>query len=168
MNKMHTAIAVAIVAIASACQTDDELAPDLDEAYFRCRVEPVLDERCSMLECHGDDVRPFRIYTRNRLRLDADPVQLNLPITDDELAVNYDNALAFTAGAPEDAFLVRKPLDEAAGGYFHQGRELYGDGDVFASTEDPGYQILLAWIEGETEDPACTYVGQTDGAGDGQ
>jgi hypothetical protein len=173
MKQVHTIgatwtrqLAVVLAVMSSACQTAEVVEADLDEPYFRCRVQPVLDERCSMLECHGDVQRPLRVYTRNRLRLDAEPVQLNLPLSGDELRLNFDGAASFAGDERpvQESFLLRKPLDEAAGGYYHEGRELYLRGDVFASEEDSDYQTLLQWVLGETEDPACTYLGQTDGA----
>lgn len=145
-----------------ACADNPAVEPSLDQAYFRCEVQPVLDERCATLVCHGDALRPLRIYSRNRLRLDADPVQLNLPMSDEELDINYAAAAAFVTDPVEDCFLLRKPLDEASGGYYHEGRELYDEGDVFADEDDLGYQALLAWVQGEAEDPACRYVGQQE------
>lgn len=44
--------------------------------------------------------------------------------------------------------LLLKPLDSRSGGYIHDGASIYGEGDVFVSTDDPGYKILEAWIGG--------------------
>ena len=150
---------VAALVLSSACQTAPEVEPDLDADYFRCRVQPVLETRCSMLECHGTEERPLRIFARNRLRLDADPVQLNLPMTQTELDANFDSAFTFTSEPPADSFLAAKPLDEKAGGYYHDGRELYLMDDVFVDTEDEDYKTLIAWMEGDKEDPMCSYAG---------
>ena len=146
--------------VAAGCQDNPVDESELDEAYYRCRVQPVFDARCSMLECHGTEERPLRVFSRNRLRLDADPVQLNLPMSDEELVLNRESAVGFVDGEdPHRSMLSRKPLDEDAGGYYHEGRELYLAGDVFADEDDDDYQTLLAWVSGESEDPACSYAG---------
>jgi hypothetical protein len=147
----------------SSCSDDPVVEPDLDRAYFRCRIQPLLDTHCSMLACHGDEQRPFRVFARNRLRLDADPVALNLPLIPEELNANYESTASFTHGPPHESLLAGKPLDEAAGGYVHDGRELYGRSDVFASRDDDDYRRLIEWMEGEAEDPACSYAGERPG-----
>ncbi|MCA9688013.1 MAG: hypothetical protein R3A51_22685 [Nannocystaceae bacterium] len=157
---MGTRRALVVALALVACAENPPVESTLDEPYFRCQVQPVLEARCAMLACHGDEVRPLRIYARNRLRLDAEDTQLNLPMSDEELALNYANAAAFVDDDPDTSFLLRKPLDEAAGGYYHAGRELFDMGDVFTDTEDVGYQVLRAWAEGEVADPACVYAGQ--------
>lgn len=144
------------------CQSNPIVAVDLDEHFFRCRVQPVLERSCATLECHGSEQRPLRVFARNRLRLDADPVQLNLPMRDDELQANFDSAASFAGTPASDSFLVRKPLDEDAGGYLHRGRELHRSGDVFGETDNDDYQTLLAWVVGDTENPTCAYAGQEE------
>lgn len=43
--------------------------PALDMEYFKCNVEPIFDNKCSMLGCHGTETdRALRIYSRGRLR----------------------------------------------------------------------------------------------------
>jgi len=44
--------------------------PALDENFYRCNVEPIMDLKCSMLGCHGKEQgRALRIYARGRLRV---------------------------------------------------------------------------------------------------
>jgi hypothetical protein len=44
--------------------------PALDENFYRCNVEPIMDLKCAMLGCHGKEQgRPLRIYARGRLRV---------------------------------------------------------------------------------------------------
>lgn len=147
----------------SACSGDlvkSDPLPELDAAYFRCRVQPVLAKDCGQLACHGDARRYLKVYSRNRLRDGGTEAERNAAFRDAERAANFANARAFTdVRSPAKSLLLLKPLDEAAGGYFHRGAEIFGGGDVFASTEDPDYQVLLQWIDGATEDPACVEPG---------
>ena len=51
--------------------------PALDENYYRCNVEPILDKGCALLGCHGVEPdlangkagRALRTYHRGRLRI---------------------------------------------------------------------------------------------------
>ena len=43
--------------------------PALDLDFFKCKVEPILDLKCSQLACHGSETaRALRVYARGRLR----------------------------------------------------------------------------------------------------
>jgi hypothetical protein len=43
--------------------------PALDQNYFKCNVEPILDAKCSMMGCHGTETgRALRVYSRGKLR----------------------------------------------------------------------------------------------------
>ncbi len=79
------------------------------------------------------------------------------PLTEEERQANQDDASAFAnADDPGRSLLLLKPLDTRGGGYIHDGASIYGEGDVFASTDDPGYKILEAWIDGAaTAKPNC-------------
>lgn len=150
--------------LAACVDNPPQALPALDVAFHRCRVQPVVDARCSMLACHGDVRRPFHTFTRNRMRLVGSNEQRNLALSPEELQLNLDSALGFVSPeAPDESWLLLKPLDADAGGYFHQGKELYAAGDVFLDAEDPDYVTLREWIAGGTEDPACVYPG-TEGA----
>lgn len=155
---MRWILALAALGLGSvACieQSPQDL-PALDEPYFRCRVQPILDAKCSMLACHGDARRPFHTFARNRLRLDGTNVQRNLPLSTVEASINFDNTRGWVeTSSPAASFLVLKPLDVDAGGYFHRGDDLFGGGDVFLERADPDFRTLLLWVEGATEDPAC-------------
>lgn len=163
---MRPRILASLALALCACQVDPRVHAELDRDYFRCRVQPILDGSCAMLECHGDEERPLRVFSRNRLRLDLAATKsstgLGLPLSEPELDANYESAASFAVSPPEDSLLVRKPLDESAGGYLHDGRELYDEGDVFADAEDPDYLVLLAWLDGDEESPSCVYAGQED------
>jgi hypothetical protein len=131
-------------------------ATTLDRDYFRCNVQPVLAARCSFPACHGDAQRPLALYAVGRMRYAVGWDRPTAPLTDAELADNFGIASGFTTTtATGQAWLLAKPLATAAGGYFHRGAELYNEGDVFASTDDPGYQLLAKWIGGETASTSC-------------
>jgi hypothetical protein len=145
------------------CQAglDDGLAPaQLDEPFFRCRVQPVLTQSCAAFACHGDGRRFFRVFARNRLRLGGTEADRNAFLNEGERGYNYASASALVVpGRPDESLLLRKPLDEGAGGYFHQGAHIFGGGDVFLDREDGDYQVIAQWIEGATEDPSCIEPG---------
>ena len=43
--------------------------PALDLNFYKCQVEPIFDQKCSQLACHGTETdRALRIYARGRLR----------------------------------------------------------------------------------------------------
>jgi hypothetical protein len=132
-----------------------ESQPPLDEAFFRCEVQPVLAARCAFFACHGSATRPFRIYARNRLRFDVPAEQRETPLRPAEERFNYESARAFAGDARRPSLLLLKPLDEDDGGYIHVGATLYGRGDVFRTAGDVGYQKLADWIGGATAAVDC-------------
>ena len=139
------------------CQALDQPRPlpVLDDAYFRCRVQPILARSCAAFACHGDGLRYFRVFARNRLRRSGTEAERNAALTDPERAANFESARAMIDGD----FLLRKPLAAEAGGYFHRGAEIFGQGNVFAGANDPDYRTLAAWVGGAREDPACIEPG---------
>jgi hypothetical protein len=153
------ALAVALAGCQPLADPPRPLAP-LDQAYFDCRVQPVLGTSCAAFACHGDGRRFFRVFARNRLRWGGDEAARNARLTDGERAANFDAARSFVdAGAPGASLLLLKPLEAGAGGYYHRGAEIYGGGNVFRDQTDPDWKTLAAWIGGATEDPGCTEPG---------
>ena len=158
-------VIVGVMLGVSACRDFDgpiEL-PDLDANEFRCNVEPILQARCAYPLCHGDSRRPFRIYARNRHRLqvpgpsaipEGGPplIDRNFPLTAEETQANFDVARGF-ARDTDQALLVLKPLDVSADGSFHRARDLFGGVDVFANRDDYGYGVFLAWVRDEAHPP---------------
>lgn len=149
--------------LVAGCQSGIDEArplPALDEAYFRCRVQPVLAKNCAAFACHGDTKRYFRVFARNRLRAVDTEAERNALFRDSERSFNLDAARAFVdPDAPEESLLLTKPLDQSIGGYYHGATALYPRGDVFTSKDDPDYQTLLSWVQGAKEDPACVEPG---------
>lgn len=150
-------LALAVV-MGTGCVLESPPAPEsLDEAFFRCEVEPVLAGSCAFHACHGAPERPFRLYAPNRLRLDVPEESRAIALTDAERDHNRRAALRFAQPAPgyEEPLLVVKPLDQALGGAFHRGALDYGGGDVFTEPDDAGLEAIRAWLRGATEDTSC-------------
>ncbi|MFO0614843.1 MAG: hypothetical protein U0414_19805 [Polyangiaceae bacterium] len=158
---------IAALAGALGCEpglSDPREKPALDLAFFRCHVQPVLVARCGSLLCHGNQERFFRLFGRNRFRplLGADENRKrNTPLSDKEVQFNFDSALGYVdASAPDESYLLKKPLDQRAYGLYHGGATEYGQGDVFRGTGDPGYETIREWIGGAVEaDQACAEPG---------
>ena len=58
--------------------------PEVDEAYFRCAVEPVLVRECSSPACHGYSERRFRVLAPGRMRLAAEYSDARQQITEED------------------------------------------------------------------------------------
>lgn len=164
-----TALA-ALAGLGAACQPDfnvPQSPASLDEPYFRCRVQPVLTKTCAMFACHGADGssgtnrRYFQIYARNRLRYPGTAEAMRgAALTAQERTANFvaSRALVDPSNLAESV-LLQKPLDQQAGGWFHRGADLYGQGDVFLASDDPDYRVLWAWASGAKDDPQCIEPG---------
>jgi hypothetical protein len=157
MSRARSAAALGLaLALASAgCQrglTDAAPLPALDEAYFRCHVQPILTKNCATYACHGSPDRAFRLYARNRLRFGiADISQINAQLSDEERALNFEAARAFVDfGALDQSSFLKKPLEGDAGGYYHGATKL-GTSNVFSSVDDADYQVLAGWVNGAVE-----------------
>jgi len=145
--------------VAAGCVDNPIWLPDLDPAFHRCEVQPVFDNSCSTLACHGDGRRPFHVFTRNRLRLEGEITDLNQPLTQAEIDANFDNARGFASDRAQESWLLKKPLEPSAGGWFHIGKERFEGEDVWTTTDDPNYQVVLRWLAGEVGDPTCVAKG---------
>jgi hypothetical protein len=153
-------------------QSAQPLEP-LDEATFRCTVEPILIRDCSYPACHGNAQFPFRIYSVGKLRdpnaVDSSKLtQRTSPLTagaacgqsTDERHANYLAALAFTHGGvpPLSNLLLRKPLPATAGGFEHVG------GAIFDGDQDPRAAAIFAWLSGQTSASCGSPCGVDAGA----
>jgi hypothetical protein len=148
--------ALALGATLLSCQpgvTDEAPASTLDEAYFRCHVQPVLTKSCAMFACHGATERPFRVFARNRLRYGiAGESKRNSPLNEKERHLNYESAVGFVDPAsPDLSPIARKPLDANFAGFYHGATKL-GTSNVFTSITDPDFETLWKWAHGEKEE----------------
>jgi hypothetical protein len=102
----------------------------LDEAVFTDSVAPVFTARgCDTIECHGGGIRGTFALS---------------PAGDKDPAFDFEQAGWQVDGDdPAASPLLRKPLAITAGGDAHAGE---AEGGIFASTDDPDYQVILAWI----------------------
>lgn len=101
-----------------------------DAARFAADVAPVFSARgCDTIECHGGGIRGTFALS---------------PVGDKDLEFDFAQAVWQADGdEPASSPLLRKPLAVSAGGAPHAGD---ADGGIFASTADPDYQAILAWI----------------------
>ncbi len=120
-----------------------EAMPPADAERFRLEVQPILADRCANPGCHGNDVRPFRVYAPLRHRMNPADLYLNTPLSPAELESNFADACAFMIGmdGPRDSALLLKPLPAAAGGLSH------GGGVIFEDDMEPEFQILSSWVK---------------------
>jgi hypothetical protein len=145
------------------CISDQDVAPTRNACpsttNFRL-VSQVYERRCGTLDCHGQSVRPFRIYGRDGLRK-PDKGQGGgyvsggmLPTTDAEVDANYHSACGLepermanvvAGNQPVDSLtLVRKPrLTEA-----HKGGMVLPEGSA-------GDKCVTSWIRGNVNTDAC-------------
>jgi hypothetical protein len=114
-------------------------------AQFADQAYPVLLRDCGFPGCHGAMDRFFRVFGPGRTRLSAtaDPSD---PASAEEIQHSYDRARSMIdPGKPAYSLLLRKPLASDAGGAGHKGDDALGR-NVYASTQDPNYQTLRAWV----------------------
>lgn len=151
------------VLLLAGCQSglaDAQDLPAVDEAFFRCNVQPIVTKSCSMFLCHGDTKRYYTVFARNRLRFGVD--ERNAEMIEPEWRYAYDATRAhIDREEPDESLLLKKPLDESAGGYFHGGATEFGQGDVYLSEDEQDYQTLSAWVNGATASADCASSGGT-------
>ena len=146
--------------------------PPLDLNYFKCNIEPILDRKCSMLGCHGQESgRQLRVYSRARLRIpggtivSVDPAcpgnasadacvgsttcSCKAPHSPKEWQRNYDSARGFKLD-PQGKAIPTGMADASdllaqpiVGGKAHTGVHLFRPGD-------PEETSLKAWLDGAT------------------
>ncbi|MFT3764370.1 MAG: hypothetical protein QM820_02435 [Minicystis sp.] len=147
--------------------------PALDVNYFECKIEPILDRKCSMLACHGTETgRALRVYARARLReatavitaaqcpgsmtgtqcTGSDSCPCNGNHSQKEWQRNFDAARGFALDDNGNALpdqsqsdLIRQPV---VGGKSHAGIHLF-------KMSDPEYATLLNWLSGTATLASC-------------
>ena len=146
---MLRALSLVALALVSCGDVVNDPAIDpvtkLDEAVFKCSVEPILARQCSYNACHGNPGSALRVYTPGKLR--ATPAatidDAIAPLTAAEEHANFTSASGFSLGtAAEDNYLLRKPLPAATGGFEHKG------GAIYTGPSDAQYQAIGAWLIG--------------------
>lgn len=107
---------------------DPGLADRFPAAFdrFRNEVQPVLHDTCSGSRCHGSGIADF---------------YLSCGDNDAEVRWNFWVAVQHVTVPASTSEILRRPLSTFRGGVFHEG------GNVFASAEDPTYQIIRGWAD---------------------
>ncbi len=154
--------------------------PALDENYYRCNVEPILDAGCAQLGCHGvepdlamgDPGRGLRVYHRGRLRVSGEIIEgeagcLDQPDKNSEdcigstecacwtkphLPIEWQRNFDAARGFGLDA--NGQPLADAASSELLT-QPLKGGGLPHAGIKawqasDADYQTIKNWLEGAT------------------
>ena len=147
----------------------DAMLPALDLNYYKCKVEPILDQKCSMMGCHGSNTRGLRTFSRGRLRNPGDMLLVTGcsnpgSYVDAKTCIGSIECACFTA--PHSANEWRKNYDSARGfalditgqpngdqenseliqqpkegtGKAHAGYKLFKD-------TDPEHATLKAWLD---------------------
>lgn len=154
--------------------------PALDLNFYKCQVEPILDNKCSQLGCHGTETdRALRLYARGRLRNAAETfvetgclqagtkvpaaqcigsiecICWTGPHTMTEWQRNFDSARSFAL----DANLQRiAPAMVDTSDLLAQpvvGGKSHTGIHLFANT-DPDYQTIKQWLSGMTQATCVT------------
>ncbi len=98
----------------------------LDFATFSASVNPIVGERCAAGNCHGSS---------------GNSMYLTCGDTLEQTRWNHFVLGDYVSRSPRTSEILRRALDPAAGGTFHEG------GTVFEDAQDPEYRALLAWAE---------------------
>jgi hypothetical protein len=113
---------------------DPNVAPSApDFATFKDSVLPIIGTQCAAGNCHGSPTNSLRLACSKSF-MDVDAVA----------RWDYFVATRFLSGPMGDlanSELLRRPLDPAAGGAYHEG------GVVFPSRDDAGYTAISNWIQ---------------------
>lgn len=136
------------LAVFAGCGDANELSVSTpDPAEFISMVYPVLLRDCAFHACHGSTERYLQVFGPGRGRMLATTRPLD-PATDAEIAHAYDRARSMIdAYAPEQSWLLLKPLEVGAGGTGHEGADDLGR-NVYQTVSDPNYLVLSHWVLG--------------------
>jgi len=109
----------------------DPTTPDF--AMFRVVVHPVLGETCAAGNCHGSPTNSLRLGCADA---PDGATSARLARWNYFAATQY---LATTSEGVSASELLRRPLDPARGGTFHEG------GVIFSTPSDPRYAAVRDW-----------------------
>ncbi len=155
---LRTVLAIAVLVAAGCTDTTISEVPQTvgDTLTYQSQVQTYLGYRCGSLDCHGDMGRPLRLFALRGLRANDGLRDFGLSV--DEVGHNLLSIAAFDTldEAAAQNQLLLKGLATSAGGMAHVG------GDVWDSTDAPGYQCLLTWLSGEADSEtaraACAFA----------
>lgn len=138
MNTAIACCALTLVGLLSQ-QSAPSSPPSLDYEFFKARVQPVFLARRSgharCIACHGSGT-PLRLQPLS---------PGSTTWTEEESRKNFEAIQRAVEPGNVQSRLLIHPLAEKAGGdFFHNG------GKHFNSQNDPEWQVLKAWVLGET------------------
>jgi hypothetical protein len=155
-NLSLAVLALSGAVLGGACIDDPAARSDLlcpDRESFSKFVSPLMERRCGMLDCHGNDKRPMRLFGELGLRI-LDPNDINRTGGDSttglELDANYravcgvepeqTNQVALDPGGQSvnKLLLVRKA----------RGQEGHKGGKVFEPFDDADL-CVVGWLRGD-------------------
>ena len=126
----------------TAAQTAAGKSASLDFEFFKTKVQPIFlakrPGRARCVSCHAGPTAPAA------LRLQ--PLSPGAATWDDEQSrKNFEATMRVVSPGDLQSALLTHPLAESAGGdFFHSG------GKHFGSQNDPEWQVLKAWVMGQT------------------
>jgi hypothetical protein len=133
-------VAVGMTLLLAGLLNYQAAAPSLDYEYFKSKVQPIFvakragHARC--ISCHGSGT-PLRLQP---------PSVGGTGWTEEESKKNFEAVRRVAIAGNAKSPLLIHPLDETAGGdFFHSG------GKHWASQNEPEWQVLRAWIMGQTK-----------------
>lgn len=103
---------------------DPSVAPTTPDYADFTAVNDMLGKRCAAGNCHGSTVNSF---------------YLTCGQTEEQKRWNYFSAGDHVSKNPAASDILRRALDPAQGGAYHEG------GTVFRSPDDPDYKALVQW-----------------------
>jgi len=170
VNATRRLAAVSIVysSLCAACGQGQQYSgplPTPDGQRFVSDVYPLLLRDCAFVACHGATDRFFQVYGPGRVRLDPKLSKPDDAATLAEVLHSYDRARSMLATADTLAaeLLLTKPLEPAAGGQGHKGVDDLGR-NVFSSSADPGYRVLVAWAASKGLPPTAAQLASATAA----
>ena len=148
---------ILLMAILQAPVSEASPAPTLDYEFFRERVQPVFvrkrpgHARCVV--CHEHRSPPLQPLAAGQSTWNEKQSRQNFAVWKQFVV----------PGEPMKSRMLLHPLAEAAGG-----DRFHGGGKHWQSRQDPEWQVLAAWVSGETSAMAtdAARVLQTNSAGD--
>jgi hypothetical protein len=148
----------ALVAAAAATGCKEDLK---DRAEFKCPrrdiyvkyVSEVMEKRCGMLDCHGNDLRPMRIYGKFGLRH-----QLELNRTGEGESSDLERSSNYFGVCSVEPEKMSQVVDDPGGNSVNtllmvrkgRGQEGHKGGKVFEPWDDSD-RCVVGWLRGDAE-----------------
>jgi len=163
--KRFALVSVALVIVACATRPGGEdIAYDLPsrDQYIDGGVSLFMEKRCGALDCHGQEGRALRLYSKDGLRLAKldGGARDQRDTTPDERVDNYratvglePEQMSQCVGSFGDCsllMLVEKPLDISGGGVRHKGGQVLRN-----SPNDDGWMCFQTWLSGSVDSSRC-------------